>query len=188
MSDVVVSLLFVSPCVVFHVDYFFPCFCQIPSVIFLFTIIATSDISKDTEIGEIIHITNKERTKGIYKWEGKDGIHHEYAREKTILARMSSLSHSLSLKLCCLWHFFSLCFISSLPSFYVSPLSVVGLSVSPLSDTFLSSSLDQSVRFWDVRTNICQGMISCSNQTNATQNHNPNTKPTNVLVQHDPAG
>jgi WD40 repeat protein len=31
--------------------------------------------------------------------------------------------------------------------------------MSPVDDTFLSASLDSTVRLWDLRTNACQGLI-----------------------------
>jgi len=36
---------------------------------------------------------------------------------------------------------------------------VTSLAMSPLDDTFLSASLDSTVRLWDLRTNACQGLI-----------------------------
>ena len=33
---------------------------------------------------------------------------------------------------------------------------VVTLSMSPTDDTFLSGSLDKSIRLWDLRSNHCQ--------------------------------
>lgn len=36
---------------------------------------------------------------------------------------------------------------------------VVSLCMSPKNDTFMSGSLDHSVRLWDLRTNICQGLM-----------------------------
>jgi COMPASS component SWD2 len=31
--------------------------------------------------------------------------------------------------------------------------------MSPVDDTFLSASLDDTVRFWDLRTSACQGLL-----------------------------
>ncbi|ELR12047.1 WD domain, G-beta repeat-containing protein [Acanthamoeba castellanii str. Neff] len=36
---------------------------------------------------------------------------------------------------------------------------VTSLAMSPVDDTFLSASLDSTVRLWDLRTNACQGLI-----------------------------
>lgn len=36
---------------------------------------------------------------------------------------------------------------------------VTSLAMSPLDDTFCSGSLDETVRFWDLRTNVCQGLL-----------------------------
>jgi COMPASS component SWD2 len=36
---------------------------------------------------------------------------------------------------------------------------VVSLAMSPVNDTFLSASLDETVRLWDLRTNVCQGLL-----------------------------
>ncbi|EGG20682.1 hypothetical protein DFA_00543 [Cavenderia fasciculata] len=36
---------------------------------------------------------------------------------------------------------------------------VVSLSMSPVNDTFMSGSLDDTIRLWDLRTNVCQGII-----------------------------
>ncbi len=36
---------------------------------------------------------------------------------------------------------------------------VEALAVSPVNDCFLSGSLDGTVRLWDMRTNVCQGII-----------------------------
>jgi COMPASS component SWD2 len=33
--------------------------------------------------------------------------------------------------------------------------------MSPVDDTFLSGGLDGSVRLWDLRTNVCQGLLRC---------------------------
>ncbi|KAH3765470.1 Wdr82 protein [Pelomyxa schiedti] len=37
--------------------------------------------------------------------------------------------------------------------------SVVSLSMSPSNDTFLSGSVDKTVRMWDLRTPLCQGLL-----------------------------
>eukprot|EP00128_Syssomonas_multiformis_P009855 Colp12_sorted_trinity150504_noHs@24494 len=39
---------------------------------------------------------------------------------------------------------------------------VSGLCVSPLDDTFLSSSEDCTVRLWDLRSQNCQGLLNCT--------------------------
>ena len=39
--------------------------------------------------------------------------------------------------------------------------SVVSLAMSPVDDTFLSGALDGAVRMWDLRTNVCQGVLRC---------------------------
>eukprot|EP00026_Physarum_polycephalum_P012220 Phypoly_transcript_12505.p1 GENE.Phypoly_transcript_12505~~Phypoly_transcript_12505.p1 ORF type:complete len:341 (+),score=32.28 Phypoly_transcript_12505:94-1023(+) len=36
---------------------------------------------------------------------------------------------------------------------------VVSLSMSPINDTFISGSLDDTVRLWDLRSNACQGLL-----------------------------
>jgi COMPASS component SWD2 len=36
---------------------------------------------------------------------------------------------------------------------------VVSLAMSPIDDTFLSGSLDDTIRLWDLRTNACQGLL-----------------------------
>jgi COMPASS component SWD2 len=36
---------------------------------------------------------------------------------------------------------------------------VISMEMCPVDDRFLSGSLDQTVRYWDLRTNRCQGMI-----------------------------
>lgn len=36
---------------------------------------------------------------------------------------------------------------------------VVALEMSPVDDTFMSASLDNSIRLWDLRTNACQGQL-----------------------------
>ncbi|KAN0006753.1 hypothetical protein ACTFIU_004944 [Dictyostelium citrinum] len=36
---------------------------------------------------------------------------------------------------------------------------VVSISMSPINDMFLSGSLDDTVRMWDLRTNVCQGLL-----------------------------
>jgi COMPASS component SWD2 len=37
---------------------------------------------------------------------------------------------------------------------------VVALEMSPCDDTFISGSLDSTIRLWDIRSNVCQGFIS----------------------------
>jgi len=39
---------------------------------------------------------------------------------------------------------------------------VVALEMSPVDDTFMSASLDNTIRLWDLRTNACQGLIRVS--------------------------
>ncbi|KAL6052932.1 WD repeat-containing protein 82 [Balamuthia mandrillaris] len=36
---------------------------------------------------------------------------------------------------------------------------VVSLAMSPINDSFLSGSMDKTVRMWDLRTNACQGLL-----------------------------
>ena len=36
---------------------------------------------------------------------------------------------------------------------------VVTLSMSPIDDTFISGSMDKSLRLWDLRSPNCQGMM-----------------------------
>eukprot|EP00741_Cyanophora_paradoxa_P016480 tig00020920_g15911.t1 len=36
---------------------------------------------------------------------------------------------------------------------------VVSLAMSPVNDTFISGSVDDTVRLWDLRTNVCQGVL-----------------------------
>jgi len=36
---------------------------------------------------------------------------------------------------------------------------VVSLAMSPQDDTFISASLDNTVRLWDLNTNVCQGLL-----------------------------
>ncbi|ERN09203.1 hypothetical protein AMTR_s00014p00249480 [Amborella trichopoda] len=36
---------------------------------------------------------------------------------------------------------------------------VVSLCVSPINDSFMSGSLDHTVRLWDLRVNVCQGLL-----------------------------
>eukprot|EP00854_Cymbomonas_tetramitiformis_P020115 gene20115-24079_t len=36
---------------------------------------------------------------------------------------------------------------------------VVGVSMSPKNDTFMSASLDKTIRFWDLRNTACQGLL-----------------------------
>jgi len=37
--------------------------------------------------------------------------------------------------------------------------SVVSLSMSPVNDTFISGSADETIRLWDLRSNACQGLM-----------------------------
>ncbi|RVW46582.1 Protein anthesis promoting factor 1 [Vitis vinifera] len=41
----------------------------------------------------------------------------------------------------------------------VFPSQVVSLCMSPINDSFMSGSLDHSVRIWDLRVNSCQGIL-----------------------------
>jgi len=50
---------------------------------------------------------------------------------------------------------------------------VISLSLCPKNDQFLSSSLDETVRLWDLRTNACQGLLKVKGRT---------------LVNYDPQG
>ncbi|OZJ03794.1 hypothetical protein BZG36_03002 [Bifiguratus adelaidae] len=43
---------------------------------------------------------------------------------------------------------------------------VTALEMSPADDQFLSASLDNTVRLWDLRSNTCQGMINTPGRTN----------------------
>lgn len=54
--------------------------------------------------------------------------------------------------------------------------------MSPLDDSFLSAGLDRTMRLWDLRTNVCQGLM---NLPPAQQQGANNGK---ILVAHDPAG
>mmetsp|Transcript_17422 Transcript_17422/g.28613 ORF Transcript_17422/g.28613 Transcript_17422/m.28613 type:complete len:274 (+) Transcript_17422:203-1024(+) len=36
---------------------------------------------------------------------------------------------------------------------------VVSLAMSPINDTFMSGAVDDTVRLWDLRTNVCQGLL-----------------------------
>ena len=47
----------------------------------------------------------------------------------------------------------------SLPSPLPPPCSVVSLMMSPISDSFLSGSLDRTIRLWDLRSQNCQGLM-----------------------------
>jgi COMPASS component SWD2 len=45
---------------------------------------------------------------------------------------------------------------------------VVSLTLSPVEEAFLSASLDHTMRFWDLRSSACQGMIRRSGRLTAT--------------------
>ena len=49
-------------------------------------------------------------------------------------------------------------------------LRVVSLCMSPVNDSFMSGSLDHSVRIWDLRVNACQ----VGYQSSANLAHNSN--------------
>jgi COMPASS component SWD2 len=36
---------------------------------------------------------------------------------------------------------------------------VVSLAMNPVNDTFISASLDNTIRLWDLNTNVCQGLL-----------------------------
>lgn len=57
--------------------------------------------------------------------------------------------------------------------------------MSPLDDSFLSASLDRTMRLWDLRTNVCQGLMNLPAPEN-TKSIAAN--PGKVLVAYDPAG
>jgi COMPASS component SWD2 len=57
---------------------------------------------------------------------------------------------------------------------------VTALSMSPLDDSFLSASYDRTLRLWDLRTNVCQGLM--------TLEQGKPSNPGEILVAHDPAG
>jgi len=46
---------------------------------------------------------------------------------------------------------------------------VTCLEMSPMDDLFLSSSIDQTIRLWDTRTPVCQGIINLQEKNNAKQ-------------------
>ena len=41
-------------------------------------------------------------------------------------------------------------------AFFLPHFRVVSLCMSPVNDSFMSGSLDHSVRIWDLRVNACQ--------------------------------
>ncbi|XP_059282219.1 protein ANTHESIS POMOTING FACTOR 1 isoform X2 [Lycium ferocissimum] len=47
----------------------------------------------------------------------------------------------------------------SIRLFDIANGKVVSLCMSPVNDSFMSGSLDHSVRIWDLRVNACQGML-----------------------------
>lgn len=64
---------------------------------------------------------------------------------------------------------------------------VTSLSMSPLDDSFLSAGLDRSMRLWDLRTNVCQGLMNLPH-SQANLQAQSKTSPGKILVAHDPAG
>ena len=76
---------------------------------------------------------------------------------------------------------------------------VSALSMSPRDDSFLSAAMDRTVRMWDLRTNVCQGLMHVPLQGAAQQHMQPQSPSGNnstqrlpvggkILVAHDPAG
>lgn len=64
--------------------------------------------------------------------------------------------------------------------------SVTSLSMSPVDDSFLSASLDRSVRLWDVRTPICQGLLNIPDEYASERKSADDAG--KILVAHDPNG
>jgi COMPASS component SWD2 len=54
---------------------------------------------------------------------------------------------------------------------------VVSIEVSPVDDCVLSGSIDKTVRLWDTRTNLCQGLLRCDTSRSA-----------GPIVSYDPSG
>ena len=48
---------------------------------------------------------------------------------------------------------------------------VVTLAMNPADDTFLSGSLDKSIRLWDLRSNHCQVRVIIIIVNSVTHNH-----------------
>jgi WD40 repeat protein len=72
---------------------------------------------------------------------------------------------------------------------------VCALSMAPRDDSFLSAAMDRTVRLWDLRTNVCQGLLhvpmpsppsSSAASSSAAHKHLPAGG--KVLVAHDPEG
>ena len=49
--------------------------------------------------------------------------------------------------------------------------SILALAMSPKSDAFLSASADKSIRFWDLRTNVCAGRLACGPTPSVAYDH-----------------
>eukprot|EP01122_Echinamoeba_exundans_P001398 TRINITY_DN11465_c0_g1_i1.p1 TRINITY_DN11465_c0_g1~~TRINITY_DN11465_c0_g1_i1.p1 ORF type:complete len:424 (+),score=33.61 TRINITY_DN11465_c0_g1_i1:191-1273(+) len=64
--------------------------------------------------------------------------------------------------------------------------SVVSVAVCPKDDLFVSSSLDNTVRWWDPRTHVCQGMMTPSNPILRAPNSAPPKQ--RLPLAFDPAG
>lgn len=47
----------------------------------------------------------------------------------------------------------------SLLNYLICSFRVITLSMSPIDDTFISGSLDKSLRLWDLRSPNCQGLM-----------------------------
>lgn len=73
---------------------------------------------------------------------------------------------------------------------------VSALSMSPRDDSFLSAAMDRTVRMWDLRTNVCQGLMHVPPPAAAMHLPPPSASAAQqrlphggkILVAHDPAG